>query len=104
MSQDFEKILKERLSYKQSENFDKDFWQKFEGIKKKKTFNFFSVFVPSLVACLLIIFIGSQSQISPIKTESFNAEVVEMAPLLEELEVLAELDDEDWEVLLGEGS
>lgn len=104
MSQDFEKILKERLSFIQSQKFDKEFWRKFEGLKEDRPSRVFSFLIPSLTACMLIIFIGYQSQTPQDQLQSFNTEIVEMAPMLEELEILAELEDEDWEVLLGEDS
>ena len=107
VTKDLEKILSKRLSYKASKDFDQNFWSKFDEIKEvqdQDKFAFLSFMLPALAACLLFVFIGTQSQQSQFESEVELAQVIELAPLLEEFDVLAELDDEDWEILLGEDS
>ena len=75
MSKELEQVLKKRLATRTSKDFDKDFWNKFNNENKQSKENWFSLsfLAPMAVAMILVFFIATQSQLSPIdKKESLN--------------------------------
>lgn len=101
-----EKKLKELMTQKTSESFDKNFWNEFEKIEKKSSSKLWSlkVLVPTMVVVLAIFVFNNQRQDeSEMMQVAFNQELIENYEMLDELdEELIELDAENWEVLLAQ--
>lgn len=97
MSKKIEETLSKRLASKASKDFDKDFWNKFnkENEAPKRSWFSFPVLVPMAAAIALVFVISIQSQTSSIDKTTEQI-------ITEESEILADLDQQDWEILLGE--
>ena len=94
MKDQAEKTLQTRLQTNPQKGFDQKFWNKFEQLKPKKEKSFsFAFFAPVVSAMLLIIFIMNYSQLE--KTNQVLSQTDE------EAKILADLDQQDWEILLG---
>lgn len=123
MSKKLEELLKQKLSVKSSDDFEANFFKKFDaefGIKEEQKVGFFesifqsTLFKPTTFAmCLLIAVVVTNKYKNTNKME--YGEIAAITPVLEDLDMLAEMDsetshdpmeltDEEWNILLSEES
>lgn len=105
------KLLRQKLSSKPNNDFDKTFWSKFDAeFKPKKEFNW--LWIPALATGALAITLVLTKQEIVVNQSDLLAttEMIESQEMLEDMDMFLEFDslaieDEDWNMLLdGEAS
>ena len=114
----FLKTIEEKISVNPSPSFDKNFWSAFDkvsSINQSEKHSFFQSLlskpmIPALSVSLVVLFsvlyINNYTP-SINQSDSIAMEIIEMEQLLENMEILAEVEDinltdEEWEILTGD--
>ena len=114
----FFKTIEEKISINPSPSFDKNFWTAFEkvsNINQSEKQGFFQSLlskpmIPALSVSLVVLFsvlyINNYTP-SINQNTSIAMEIIEMEQMLENMDILAEVDDinlteEEWEILTGD--
>lgn len=114
----FLRTIEEKISINTSSSFDKNFWTSFEkvsDINQSNKISFFQRFlskpiIPALSVSLIVIFsvlyINNYTP-SINQNNSIAMEIIEIEQMLENMDILAEIDDinlteDEWEILTGD--